>query len=246
MTDSTNQNDVLADRVALMRGKVKEDQAKNTNWPMIGVIAGCVIFFGGFAIVTLGGAGVASTPTITPEAAVTDDAPETSPSALFGDTSPIVFEPEGPNEEVLQLRSEIESLRAMLNKKNTEPDVMPEAFIDELQKMRNDMQAMQSLYESKTDSYERYINELEAKFAAESRLPRRPVTLQDSKWERAQQLNAVDNNGEAARIAAPQMVFDGSRQSSEEAKDDELDTQLIIEQFGTAFPTSEELTPAPQ
>ena len=142
-------------------------------------------------------------------------------------------------EQLAQVLKELKEAKAAATAR---PD-LPQATKDELAAMRTEMDTMKSDFKAKVESYEGYIAQLKQQYEDANRLPPRPVSLQDSKWIRAQHITISDDTGEAARLAAPSMVFDGSKAKLDE---EEEDTQIIIEQFGRSFPENATLTPAPQ
>jgi len=247
MEDQREDSSVVADRVAIMHERTEIERARKANWPMIGSIAGLVFFAGVWGYVYLGKNSLAATTAgITPDEAIThDDQAQAKPSSLFGDTS---LDPEidAPDSEMLAVKDQLALVLKELEEAKAaaeaRPD-LPQATRDELAAMRAQMDKMKSDFETKVESYEGYITQLKQEYENSNRLPPRPVSLQDSKWIRAQHITISDDTGEAARLAAPSMVFDGSKAKLDE---EDEDTQIIIEQFGRSFPENAILTPAPQ
>lgn len=248
MTDGVPEdNRIVADRVAMMQAQVEAEHRRKVNWPMIGSIAGIVLFAGLWGAIYLGKDGFASTEaSVTPDQAIThDDQASEEPSSVFGDTSlnpePAVRESEmqAVKDELAKVLKELKDAKAAAE---AERD-LPQTTKDELAAMRAQIDTMQSDFDAKVASYEGYIAQLKELYEDANRLPPRPVSLEDSKWIRAQQITSSADSGEAARLAAPSMVFDGSQEKREE---EEEDSAIIIEQFGQSFPENATLTPAPQ
>lgn len=252
MTDDTRtQHEVIADRVAMMRGRRQAAIASKPNYQMYGVIAAIGVAIALYVAIIFGGDTGEASNNYRPQNALTlDDSPDRSgSSSLFGDTT-IVREPEKPDPEMMLLREQVDALKkelkdAMAESKKTndvEPQI-PEAYQRELDRMNAAVIEMRENYDNQIASYRTYIEGLEQQFKDANRLPPRPVTLNDDKWLRAQQITESNDNGKAARLAAPSMVFDARSTKEQEEKEENI--EAIEQMFGNSFPDNAEITPPP-
>lgn len=230
---------ILADRVAQMNATAELKAASGPNYPLYIAVAFVAAMVVGFMIYVAGGGSAATTPPpLRPANSITDPDQRSSPNTLFGDTAPPIIEP-AEDPAFVAMREEMERLRQEIA--NRPRENMPAEYRAELEAMREDMQAAALASERERLTMKAYIETLEERLSKSERLPPRPVTLQDNKWLRAQQISAGDETGEAARIAAPSMVFDRSKEGQEENEQN-----AIIEEFGTGFPTSETVIIGPR
>jgi DNA repair ATPase RecN len=249
--DHRTEHELIADRVALMRGKRQAAAASKPNYQMYGVIGAIAICGFLYVAIVFGGDSGEASNNLRPEQAITyDDDPDRGRSSkLFGDTS-IAPEPAKPDPEIAALKAQISNLKdelddAMAETKKSSDAVpqIPEAYQAELDRLNSTMEEMRATYDAQIASYQQYIEGLEQQFKDSKKLPARPVTLSDSKWLRAQQITESNDTERAARLAAPSMVFDSRSTKEQEQKDEDI--EAIERVFGTSFPDDAEITPPP-
>lgn len=249
--DGQTKHEMIADRVALMQGKRQAADTAKSNYQMYGVITAIAVAAVLYVAMVFGGDSSEASNNLRPEQAITynDNPDEGSAWSLFGDTT-IAPTPVKPDPEIAALKAQISALKEELqaamaeSKKSSDtPPQIPEAYQTELNRLTSTMEDIRTSYDAQIATYRTYIEGLEQQFKDAKKLPSRPVTLNDDKWLRAQQITESNNTERAARLAAPSMVFDARTTKEQQEKDEKIET--IEQMFGTSFPEDAEITPPP-
>lgn len=230
-----------ADRISEMQAGARRRWAR-FNWPL--ALAGVsLLAIAAASIVALraGGDPSEGASPLRPQEAITAvEEPTRGTGEMFGglDEEPV----RSRSTELRQLRDELVTIRTELAEARKAPPV--EAGSDPvLAKQVEALQATIGEMREQLGDARDYITALEQRLDGDRRqTPIRPLSLEDEKWSRALVLSEEDER-DAARTAAPSMVFDASRRSRRQRA--ERDQRELLEGLGRTFPERQDVTLEP-